>query len=285
MITFPFSFIKSAGGGGNPATTYINAVLAAGGSLNATEQTAITNFYNGLASDGIYSKLYFMHPFLGGTANSNKIDFINPGGTYDLGFNGTWTHSTGGSYSAQTVHPNYPNYADTNYDVSTNNLTTTIATDWSFGAMMSNVQRTAASFGYMGVGPSANYMVIGSDGNNQAENYFPGQLTNIFPGVTKANGFINTVMRSGANAWEVGTLGQGEPISGGLLYNGPTTGTYTQPGTVKTIYYNAISGVGYPTGGNYLFGWGGRYLTRTQMNQFVTRVNTLQAVFGRNIFI
>jgi len=60
------------GGGDDDATAYINAIISGGGTLSTPQQTAINTFFVDLKADGIYNKLYFMHPFLGGVANSNK---------------------------------------------------------------------------------------------------------------------------------------------------------------------------------------------------------------------
>ena len=84
------------------ANTYIAAVTAAGGTLSGAEETAIQDFYVGLKADGIYSKMYAMYPFLGGVADSNKINATNPG-TNDLTFTGTWTHSISGSFGIRNV--------------------------------------------------------------------------------------------------------------------------------------------------------------------------------------
>ena len=279
MFTTPFAFMAApAGGGYDPdAQAYIDAVIAAGGTLSSPQQDAINTFYVDIKSDGIYSNLYFMHPFFGGNAASNAIEGINPGGSYDLDFNGSWTHGASGSYAAQ----NSSNYADTNFDLSTSGPSS-VTTSWSFGYMMTNNDQSAAGYGYMGVGPGANYMIIGSAGAS-SETYFSSQVYVL--NEAPQTGFINSTFRSASNAWISGALQRGSTASGGLVYSTAQTSTYTQPSTPTTIYYNKINPTGLPTGGNYLFAWGGQYLDSTQMTNFLVHLNTLQTAFNRQIFI
>jgi len=49
-----------------------------------------------LKSNGLYTKIRRLYPFVGGVANSNKINGKNPG-TNDIIFNGGWTHGYSGS--------------------------------------------------------------------------------------------------------------------------------------------------------------------------------------------
>ena len=114
---------------GDPdANAYISAVTTAGGSLSGAEETAIQDFYVGLKADGIYSKLYTMYPFIGGVANSNKINALNPG-TNDLTFTGTWTHSVSGSFGIRNVST----YADTGFNPS---VSADLTSNYSLGVMV-----------------------------------------------------------------------------------------------------------------------------------------------------
>ncbi len=148
--------MAAAGGGADPnATTYINAVLAAGGTLTTPQQTAINTYFVDLKAEGIYSKLYYMHLFFGGVQNSNKINALNPG-TYDLGFQGTWTHATTGSSTVQ----NNANYATSGFVISSASPSTT-QTDFAFGVMVSNKDTSVTAYQYQGIGTNtSNFMLV-----------------------------------------------------------------------------------------------------------------------------
>ena len=60
------------------AQAYIDAVIAAGGTLSAGNQTAINDFYVALKANSLYSEIKYMYPFMGGTAAGNAICGINP---------------------------------------------------------------------------------------------------------------------------------------------------------------------------------------------------------------
>jgi hypothetical protein len=78
------------------AATYLASVIAQGGTLSPTISAATNTLFTGLKTDGIYSKLKRMYPFIGAVGNSNSINALNPG-TNNISFNGGWTHSVSGS--------------------------------------------------------------------------------------------------------------------------------------------------------------------------------------------
>jgi hypothetical protein len=71
----PFGFMGTqAGGGGDAdATAYINAVVTAGGTLSAGDETAIQTLYTDLKTAGVYSKLTRMYPLTGGIQASHAM--------------------------------------------------------------------------------------------------------------------------------------------------------------------------------------------------------------------
>jgi hypothetical protein len=52
--------------------------------------------FNSLWSNGLNTDMVAMYPFIGGTAASHAIQAMNPG-TYNILFNGGWTHNTSGA--------------------------------------------------------------------------------------------------------------------------------------------------------------------------------------------
>ena len=79
------------------AAVYLAAVISAGGTTNPTISAATNTLFTSLKSAGLYAKMPYFYPMLGGTAASNAImGNRTSGATYDLTYNGTITHSTSG---------------------------------------------------------------------------------------------------------------------------------------------------------------------------------------------
>jgi hypothetical protein len=265
---------STSGGGDADATAYINAIIAAGGTLSGAQQTAIDTFFVDLKADGIYSKLYFMYPFLGGVANSNKINALNPG-TYDLTFNGPWTHSTTGSY-AENQETSPSSYADTGYDINTS----TADSNWSFG-YIHKPKTTGAPYGYSGTGPSSNYMVAGWSGTGM-DIFYP-NFTGIASIVNSGGAFFGLV-RNASNSWKGAGIASGSAASGGFTYSTNQTSTWSAPGSTTNIWYNRINPSGFNSWGLYTFGFAGQALSDSEMTNLAINVNSLQIAIGNNIF-
>ena len=269
FIPFGFMNTQAGGGGGDAdANAYISAITTAGGSLSGTEETAINTFFTTLKSDGIYSKLHIMYPFLGGVAASNAINAQNPG-TNNLTFNGTWTHSATGSYCAKSNS----NYADTGFNPSTSASPTS---NFSAGAMIVSGSQS----GYMGVGTSAsNYTLIGTF--NSTEFYYP---TLVQPGGT---GFRNAGAFLAVNRNEESTFKSNRAFAGGdgtlSISSHSTTLTTPYDGN---WYWNGINGLaGFNHEGIMYFGYLSEGLTDDEIQNLVNALKSLNTTFGRNIFV
>ena len=87
------------------------AFITAAGITDATQQSAINALVTGLKTDGIWTKMKAIYPFVGGTATTHKYNLKDPrdlDAAFRLVFNGGWTHSSTGAT------PNGTNgYADT----------------------------------------------------------------------------------------------------------------------------------------------------------------------------
>lgn len=77
------------------ATAYLNAVVTAGGTVDATMSAATNTFFTTIRNAGILDKIFTMYPFIGGTAAAHRINAITPTGTNGT-FNGGWTHNVSG---------------------------------------------------------------------------------------------------------------------------------------------------------------------------------------------
>lgn len=87
------------------------AFITAANITDVTQQNAITNFVIGLKTDGLWTNLKAIYPFVGGNATSHKYNLKDPrdlDAAFRLSFVGGWTHTSTGA------QPNGTNgYADT----------------------------------------------------------------------------------------------------------------------------------------------------------------------------
>jgi hypothetical protein len=100
--------------------TDVNARLFLGATniQDVTITSAVDTLVQGLKTDGVWSKLKAVYPFVGGTATTHKFNLANAldeDSAFRLSFFGGWTHSTNGAT------PNGTNgYADTFLNPATN---------------------------------------------------------------------------------------------------------------------------------------------------------------------
>ena len=270
MIITPFAFMAPQTAGGDAdATAYISAITTAGGTLSGAEETAIDTFFTDLKSAGVYSQLHAMYPFLGGVANAHKINAVNPG-TYDLTFNGTWTHSNA---DGSSVSDDGVSYAETGFNPSLFNSTS----DYSFGQMVSG---SSSSNGYSGIGSGAsNYIIVGKVGDSLdtwSGGAFPAR-----PTFSTGQGFFHINNRTTSNN-----------VNRHYAFGG-TAGTLTtdsKVGTVSsysaTVWVNDVNGLsGNTMSGDYRFFFMAEGLTNTEAQDLTDAVNTLNVAFSRNIFV
>jgi hypothetical protein len=77
-----------------------SAFITAAAITDATQQSAIDTLVTGLKTDGIWTKMKAIYPFVGGTASAHKWNLKDPrdlNAAYRLTFNGGITHSATGA--------------------------------------------------------------------------------------------------------------------------------------------------------------------------------------------
>ena len=262
---------------GDPdATAYIDEVKAQGGTLSGAEETAINTFYTTLKTENIYSKLYVMYPFLGGTATSNAVEGIAPGGAYDLTFNGSWTHSISGSSSPQA--PN--TYADTNFNPS---ASADILNSFSFG-VYTLIPGGGTASGYHGLGNgTGNYILLGAVDNRTSYQFYNGtNVERVADGTGDWNSGVHFFQSRTANNAVFG--GYSDSITGDTITVGSTfTSAYPAPANL-TLYFNTNNGNDIEIGGEMRFGWAGQGFDTTELQSLSTAINDLQTAFSRNVY-
>ena len=86
------------------------AFITAAGITDLTQQSAINTLVIGLKTDGLWTKMKAIYPFVGGTANAHKYnlkDARDLNDAFRLTFSGGWTHTSTGATPAGN------GYADT----------------------------------------------------------------------------------------------------------------------------------------------------------------------------
>ena len=79
------------------AQAFLNAVVAAGGTINSTITEATDVLVSDLKTAGVWTKIDVFLPVLGGTANSHKINLVEPSNaTFDYTYFGVVNHSVSG---------------------------------------------------------------------------------------------------------------------------------------------------------------------------------------------
>jgi hypothetical protein len=76
------------------------AFITAAAITDATQQSAIDTLVKGLKTDGVWTKMKAIYPFVGGTATTHKYNLKDPrdvDAAFRLVFNGGWTHSSNGA--------------------------------------------------------------------------------------------------------------------------------------------------------------------------------------------
>lgn len=111
----------SKGGFDADAQAFFDRVDTAGGTLSATEKTAVNQLVLDMKADDIWTKMKAIYPMVGGSATSHKFNLIDPrdlDAAFRLNFTSGWTHSSTGATPNGTSA-----YANT--FINQNTLTTT----------------------------------------------------------------------------------------------------------------------------------------------------------------
>ena len=75
------------------------AFFSAAGITDGTQKSAVNQLVKDLKAGGLWTKMYAIYPFVGGSATSHKFNLKNPvdsDAAYRLVFNGGWTHTSSG---------------------------------------------------------------------------------------------------------------------------------------------------------------------------------------------
>lgn len=245
------------------AINYLNAVVSAGGIVDATISGATDTLYKTLKSIGVYSKLKAFYPIIGGTQLSHAVEGKSPGGTYDLTFYGSWIHTVKGM---QTTAYSDSNYADTHYiptDLNPNS-------NHMFGYY--NKRGSSGPNTYDGAGPSP-YFILG---HPVVEFFSSSAIVTAVGDFTNYGSALGT--RQASNITKVFRSFDGDAWVQGSTTN--TTAPTTYPSNSITI--SKINAVGFSSNERYAFLSFGDGLSDTEGTDYYNAVLAFQTTLGRN---
>jgi hypothetical protein len=263
----------SSGGGDADADAYLAAVIAAGGTTDATIDAAVQTLFTDLKTADVYSKLIAFYPIIGGVQTSHAING-NLNATYDLTYSGTWTHSSLG----QVIASNSGQYASLNYIIPAGTAAGA-AQNFSCGVYVNTNTDTFSGFEIdMGVRDNAgagsiNYrLVVGWSATGDSY-YYAGDL---------ANQVVQSP-RGGAGMY----VGTRTSNAAKLIFNGSTINSSTVSQNGSSQYsitlgaeFNGTSG-NVPSSKRQTFGFISEYLTDAEVADLYDAVQTCQVSLSR----
>jgi len=247
------------------------AFITAAAITNATQQSAIDTLVKGLKTDGIWTKMKAIYPFVGGTASTHKYNLKDPrdlDAAFRLQFNGGITHSSTG------VLPNGTNgYANTFFIPSVQ-----IANADSFH--FSIYSRTNGAWTYPDIGAieydgDGNYYVVQSFYGINAN----GGNTTLWHGNNNARGFLDT-NSLGLYVGNRNLTGSATAFKNGVLKLTNSAGSALSAGVPMSLM--ALLGEFYGRR-ELAFSTLGTGLTNTDNTNLYTRIQTFQTTLSRQV--
>jgi hypothetical protein len=258
----------------------LDRVVQSGGTVSSAGSGATITLFTSLVSNGLWDKLYAFYPTLGGVAASHSINArYNTSTTWDLVFNGGWTHSSSG------MQPNGTNgYAEMNFNPST---VIGNGNGSSLGVYV-NLQGTVGDRIYdMGVSTSDGGL---TDMWTIAAKRTAGTGNNtLFDSGNFSGGRVDTTSQASASGMTVGSV---RSSTDRILYrDGSSIATKTSSQSItyanRTLVLGAQksdNGVQYYSSNQYAFVTIGSDLTNTDIVNLSNIINTYQTSLGRNTY-
>jgi len=266
MIIDPYRFSESC----DPdAELFITAT----GITNTSQKSAVCKLVSALKTNNLWTKMYAIYPFVGGTATTHKYNLKNPldtDGAYRIIFNGGWTHSSTGIL-ANGVNA----YADTKIPMNTlpqNNAHISIynRTNSNSVAIDLGVQFTTVSF--------SSFIATRTSGN------FNSRLnTSGFSDGLTANADSRGQYISYRNEGTKVTTRKNNNVANAFNQASTSAGANVLPYFIGNINFNGTPLGGYYSNREYAFATLGTTLTSAETLIFYTIIQDFQTLLGRQV--
>jgi hypothetical protein len=258
---------------GSPSPQILDPDAAA--FLLATEITdnTITSAINTLVitmkSDGLWTKMAAIYPFVGGTATTHKYNLKNPADTnaaYRISFSGGWTHSSAGGITPNGTNTSGDTFyrgsgTDNNFALS--NWTTTTTMQANTPALFTFGANTSAFNSYAVIQNRTNanwYSNMGDDVQGAIFSYSNVGQTGLIVG-SRTSSTSNKVYRNATLLATNTSTNTGSWPARNVHFGNPTSNIYT---TMNSIFASISTG-----------------LTDTDVTNLYNAVNAFQTTLGR----
>lgn len=255
---------------------FVNAT----GITNYDTINALDTFVTTLKNDGIWTKLYSLYPFVGGTQNTNRVNLINTA-SYNLGFSGSWVYNDNGISSngidAWADTSFYPSGSVTDYVINSS-MAVFVRTDTTSSGYDMGAETNSPSPGIV-----RNYFISKNAASTAQYDIGLNALTT--PSAVTGSGFwVATVSGSDSNNQRIYRNGTNLASKTNLI------GTHQTPTSSIAIAANNRGGGFVPSPGpnsftseSYSLASIGKGFTNTQASTYNTAVQAFQTALGRNI--
>ena len=249
------------------AAAFFARVTTAGGSLNATEQSAINTLVKQLKTDGIWNKTKAIYPMVGASAAACKQNLKSS--SFTGTFAGAWTFSANGaSPNGSNAYMDTGLNANTELSASTNNITIYSRTN--------NATNTFDYSAYTGVTSGVYINTRWSDSNLYAVSALESSPGLIIVSNTNSTGFYQ-INRTSTTVFKVFRN------SSTLATNtGTSTGTMPNLNIYLSVYNNNGVLSGYSSR-QLAFSSIGEGLTDAEASNFYTAVQAFQTSLSRQV--
>lgn len=275
MFTQPFTFLAAAGGGDSDATAYLEAVVAAGGTVTPTITTATNTLFTDLKAASLYTKIDVMYPYIGGVAASNAIN-AKLNATFNITWYGGMTFSTNGAIGDGTN-----GYGDTNFNASVS----AIALDYSWGVYVYDKGNFGGEVYLNGAFDGTYLSMFRGDSSTEVGLYgYNGSNPRLAITVPTDNkGLYISTFDSTSTKSIYYNYNSASPVSGSSSAGSPAN-LANQP-----IYSHVLNLNGGPYTGNYCsattsFLYFGKSLTSGEVTTLSSIINTFQTTLSRNTY-
>lgn len=251
------------------AAAYLAAVLAAGGTgITSTVSAATDTLVVSLKSNGLWSLIDALYPFLGGNTAGAKFNIKDPQDTnaaYRMSFNGSWTVDASG---ATPTTKSSSNYGDSN---------------WNPYGTGGNRQNSHHYYRYINgiynlacdyAGVSGPYTIMGACA--QLEWFDGGSALSNGGVIAGTAGYVQAISKNSST-----TASFYRRLAGGSfgLFNSVSS-TATQ--SSNSMYIGTVNGANFPEQMRYATLSYGQGLSSTQIGNLNTIINTFNTTLGRN---
>ena len=247
------------------------AFITAASITDTTQKTAVDTLVTALKGYGLWTKMYAIYPFVGGTANSHKYNLKNPvdsNAAYRLTFNGGWVHSNNG-----ILGNGVNTYANTNLGM--NILPQNNAHLSTYSRTNSIGNRVELGIYYTTIGF---YSLLCARLNNNFQTRLNSGASDALIANTDSTGFYQVYRTDATNILNKKNTATPTSFARASVSNGG----FTFPYFLGDLNFNSTP-LGYYTNREYAFASLGEGYTDSDAANLYTAVQAFQTTLGRNV--